>query len=94
MEALTEGRLYQEYQLRYPDKLLIITEFGNPSVSMSSEQKAGQYLEFYRRLRGQPGIAGAFCFAISALKGYASLVWREQGKPAGEIVDLLAGRSF
>ena len=94
MEALTQGRLYQEYQLRYPDKLLVITEFGNPSENLPPAQKAGQYLEFYRRLRGHPGIAGAFCFAISAVDGYDSLVWREQGKSVSEIADLLAGRPF
>jgi murein DD-endopeptidase MepM/ murein hydrolase activator NlpD len=94
MEQLTDGRTYEEYRLRYPDKLLFITEFGNPAEGLPASTKASQYLEFYRRLREQPGIGAAFSFAISAREGHSSLVWRSSDADAEKMAKLLASRTF
>ncbi|MFQ5943496.1 MAG: M23 family metallopeptidase [Anaerolineales bacterium] len=94
MEQLSGGQLYEEYRLRYPDKLMIITEFGNPAASLSSEEKANQYLEFYRRLREKPGIGAAFAFTISSREGHASLAWRSSSADPGPIARILGSRAF
>ncbi len=94
MEQLSDGRSYEEYRLRYPDKLLFVTEFGNPAESIPGATKANQYLEFYRRLREQPGIGAAFAFAISAREGHTSLTWRSSSADPERIAKVIGSRSF
>lgn len=94
MEQLSDGRSYEEYRLRYPDKLLFVTEFGNPAESLPGAIKANQYLEFYRRLRDQPGIGAAFAFAISAREGHTSLAWRSSNAGLERIAKVIGSRSF
>lgn len=78
MERLQHGRLHDEYRLRFPDKLLMVTEFGNPSSSVPAGVKASQYLAFYARLRQERGIGAAIAYALAAESGYGALVWDEQ----------------
>jgi len=94
MEALSGGRLYQEYRLRYPAKLLMITEFGNPSIDLSPKPRAGQYLEFYRQVRDEAGIGAAFCFTISASEGYPGLAWSAAAESGREISTAIGSRAF
>lgn len=94
MERLNGGRSHEEYRLRYPDKLLFVTEFGNPSGAVPLSMKAGQYLEFYRRLRELPGVGAAFSFALSARKGYSALAWRGDAQGADKIARLVGSRTF
>lgn len=75
MDRLREGRLYEEYRLRFPDKLLFVTEFGNPSSAVERGAKASQYVTFYSRLRGERGVAAALAFTVAAESGYDALVW-------------------
>lgn len=75
MDRLREGRLHEEYRLRFPDKLLFVTEFGNASSAVESGIKASQYLTFYSRLRGERGIGAALAFALAAEAGYDALTW-------------------
>ena len=93
MEQLSGGNVYEEYRLRYPDKLLFVTEFGNPSDSLSSETKANQYLEFYRRLRTQPSIGAAFAFALSAVEGHQNLAWGSSAA-SKRIARVIGSRTF
>ena len=60
------GQVYAEYRRRYPEKLLFITEFSNPSSETSPRAKGQQYVEYYRRLREVTGVGAAFSFVISA----------------------------
>lgn len=78
MDRLEQGRLYDEYRLRFPDKLLMVTEFGNPSSAVSVGVKASQYLAFYARLRDQPGIGAALAYALAAESGFGALTWDER----------------
>lgn len=72
------------YRLRFPDTLVMVTEFGNASSAVDAERKAEQYLAFYRRLGGRPGIGAAFAFALSCPRAHAALVWRgEDGRSSG-----------
>lgn len=92
MTSLFGGRSYELDRLRFPDKMLFVTEFGNPSTSIAEREKGRQYLDFYRRLRDRPGFGAAFSFLLSAESGYQALVW---SRGAGDgIVDALKGRNF
>jgi len=88
------GLVYEEYRRRFPDKLLFITEFSNPSDSTEPRVKGQQYLEYYRRLRDIRGIGAAFSFVVSASSDFPHEVWRsEDGKPRG-ISSLIGQRGF
>jgi hypothetical protein len=60
MDNPGQGRFYEEVRLLFPDRLLFITEFGNTAPGVGLEQKARQYLDYYRSLREVPGIGAAF----------------------------------
>jgi len=94
MQQLLAGLAYEEYRLRYPDKLLFVTEFGNPAENISSTAKANQYLEFYRQLRDQPGIGAAFAYAISAREGHTNLIWTSSKAKSERIAGAIGSRAF
>ena len=94
MEQLSEGQAYEEYRLRYPDKLLFVTEFGNAAENLPSTTKANQYLEFYRQLRARSGIGAAFAFAISANEGHTNLVWRSSKADSERMANAIGSRTF
>lgn len=72
------------YRLRFPDQLVLVTEFGNASPAVNAERKAEQYLTFYRRLGETPGVGAAFAFALSCPRAHPALVWRsEDGRSSG-----------
>lgn len=64
MDSLGHGRFYEEVRLLFPDKLLFVTEFGNTAPGTALDQKARQYLDYYRSLREIPGIGAAFAEAL------------------------------
>jgi hypothetical protein len=94
MAQLSEGQAYEEYRLRYPNKLLFVTEFGNPADNLSSTTKANQYIEFYRQLRELPGIGAAFAFAISAREGHTNLSWQSSKAHSERIANAIGARKF
>ena len=88
------GLVYEEYRRRFPDKLLFVTEFSNPTEDTEARVKGQQYLEYYRRLRGIRGIGAAFSFVLSASSDFPHEVWRtEDGKPR-DICNLIGQRGF
>ncbi len=88
------GLVYSEYRRRYPDKLLFITEFSNPSSEAAPRVKGQQYVEYYRRLRDVKGVAAAFSFVISASSNFPYEVWRGEDGRASEIATLVGRRAF
>ena len=85
---------YEEYRARFPSKLLMITEFSNPTADDGEMEKAQQYLDFYRGLRNKPGIGAAFAFTISAENGHNSVAWRNGSDSMGKIPEIIGSRSF
>ena len=78
----------------FPDKLLIITEFGNPLES--KPVVAEQYARYYGMLRHVPGLGGAFAYisSISDRRESARWAWRdEDGKDLG-IADVIGSRRY
>ncbi len=81
MMAVDGGLGYQYYRQLWPGKLLLITEFCNPSPSADPATKAGQYIRYMSHLRQQERIGAAFCSTLSASAGFRNEVWRtEEGK--------------
>lgn len=94
MQAIDGGRAYVWYRSRFPDKLLMITEFFNASPSASQREKAEQALSYFNTLRSAPGVGAAFSFAISSDMGYGSVVWRREGQETSPWPEILGGREF
>ena len=88
-QSLAGGKLHHEYRLRFPDKLLFITEFYNASTLTKPADKAAQYLEFLQSLRGLAGVGAAFGYTLSAENGHAALTWRKEGEESSEILERL-----
>ncbi len=89
-----KGRAFDAYRDKFPGKLLMITEFCNPIQSVAERTKVEQYLEFYRMVRSQPGIAAAFAFALSAGRGHDAIVWRSEISDGNDIAELIGKRSI
>ena len=94
LRARNQGRVFEVYRDKFPDKLLIITEFCNPIQGVADRTKARQYLEFYRMVRSQPGIAAAFAFTLSADRGHDAIVWRSETSDGSDIAELIGKRSI
>jgi hypothetical protein len=90
MDSPGQGRFYEEVRLLYPDKLLFVTEFGNTAPATALEQKARQYLDYYRSLREVPGIGAAFAEALPGGTGGLA------GSPSdlGVLQQLIGRRAF
>jgi hypothetical protein len=91
-EAATSGIDF--YRRRFPDKLLLVTEFYNPSPGVSAEVKARQYLDCYRQIRNTPGVGAGFAYALSAPSGHDGIVWRTEGSGTSELAKHIGWRTF
>jgi hypothetical protein len=92
--AADGGLVYEEYRRRYPDKLLFITEFSNPSDKVDTRAKGQQYVNYYRRLRDLPGLGAAFSFVLSGSSGFPNEVWRLENGALTEIPKIVGQRNF
>jgi hypothetical protein len=54
-----------KFKPRFPDKLLMITEFSNNSAGVSPNDKGTQYADYIKLLRTEPNIGAAFGFALN-----------------------------
>ena len=59
------GMYWRGFRQRYPDKLLMITEFSNNNREMPHVNKGQQYARYYQLLRNEPNLGAAFAFALS-----------------------------
>jgi len=92
--ALGQGMLYEEYLLHYPDKMIVITECGNPAPGVSGEEKSRQIMGFLNTIRRRMGVAAAFLFPLSATSGYDALVARREDGNTEAIIAALGERVF
>ncbi len=90
--SLRGGLLAREYRIRFPDRLLFVTEFASLSTSATDQQKAAEYLAFLRRLDRVPGVAAAFAFALSSADGHQDIVWRRGGRAEAPLAAILGAR--
>jgi hypothetical protein len=54
-----------KFKPRFPNKMLMITEFSNNSSNTSYVDKGQQYAQYYQMLRNEPNIGGAFSAYLS-----------------------------
>lgn len=94
MHSREGGLGFLEYQRRWPDKLLFITEFSNPSPQVDMHTKGRQYLEYYRLLRQNAGIGAAFSFVLSASTGFPHEAWRREDGEMTVIPAIIGSRDF
>ena len=93
LKARNKGHAFEVYRERFPDKLFMITEFCNPIQGVDEHTKADQYLEFYRTVRSQPGIAAAFAYALSADRDHDAIVWRSEISDGTDFAERIGKRS-
>jgi hypothetical protein len=75
--------LVEDYRRLFPDKLLMATEFGNPSEGGTPQDKAREILDFYAAARRVPNLGAVFGYVLSAASGHSGLAWRrEEGSMA------------
>lgn len=82
------GQSYRAYQRNYPGKALLITEFSNPNAAVPDNERARQYVDYYRSLRSERGVVAAFSFVASASdQAFAVEAWRRED---GRLTDIPA----
>lgn len=59
------GLLWKLYRQRFPDKLLMVTEFSNNDPEVSADNKGREYGQFYQLLRNAENVGAAFAYASS-----------------------------
>jgi hypothetical protein len=94
MLAPAGGMGWQDYRRRYPEKLLFITEFSNPTSNVTMTVKARQYVRYYEGLRSVPGLGAAFSFVASASASFPHEAWRGEDGRLSEMVTIVGGRSL
>jgi murein DD-endopeptidase MepM/ murein hydrolase activator NlpD len=92
MMSFEGGLLFEEYRRRYPDKLIFVTEFSNPSAEAEARVKGQQYLDFFRMIQQSRGVGAAFAFALSASSGHDTVVWRGRDGTRTGIPEVIGGR--
>jgi hypothetical protein len=65
MNGNNAGMGWRDYRNRFPNKLLMITEFSNNSKDVSDTDKGHQYATYYSLLRNEPNLGAAFAFALN-----------------------------
>jgi hypothetical protein len=65
MVADNAGMYWRNFQARFPDKLLMITEFSNNSAGVDRVDKGRQYARYFQLLRNEPSLGAAFAFALN-----------------------------
>lgn len=88
----TGGQVWRGFRDRYPDKLIFITEFSNPTDHTGLRTKAEQYVRYYQELRTTPGIGGAFAFVASASAFFPHEAWRDESGALTVIPQIVGSR--
>jgi hypothetical protein len=71
------GLLPYRYRDRFAEKLLFVTEFGNPI--QAKDLVAEQYARYYAMLRQMPGLGGLFAYVVSTPNPLeAGWAWRDE----------------
>jgi hypothetical protein len=65
MQSESDGMFWKQFRTRFPDKLLMITEFSNNNASVAPAEKGRQYARYFQLLRDEPNLGAAFAFALS-----------------------------
>jgi hypothetical protein len=61
----TGGMYWKQFRTRFPDRLLMITEFSNNSAEVDPAEKGRQYARYLQLLRHEPNLGTAFAFVLN-----------------------------
>ncbi len=88
------GLSFARYRERFPEKLLFITEFGNPAQKKTVV--ADQYARYYGLLRNVPGLGAAFAYILSTPDPAESprWAWRDEAGADLGIAGAVGRREF
>jgi hypothetical protein len=91
-----DGWLWNSYKQRFPRKLLMITEFGNPAGAPA--EVGDQYSRYYGLLRREPWMAAAFAYIVSnndfGNPSQANWVWRTEDGADRGIAPIVGQRQY
>ena len=85
-KEITDERLgfgFVSYRARFPEKLLFITEFGNPA--QPKDVIADQYARYYGMLRNVRGLGAAFAYLISTPDPIESARWAWRDEAGNDV---------
>ncbi len=94
MSAADDGMGLLAFQRYWPHKLVFVTEFSNPSTTVSMQEKGQQYLRYYHTLRNLPGVGAAFSFVLSASADFPHEAWRREDGQMTVIPAIVGNRDF
>ena len=77
------GFAWADYRQRFPEKLLFITEFGNPRDPKAVVGE--QYARYYNRLRKVEGLGAAFSYVVSTSDRTESPRWAWRDESGNEV---------
>jgi hypothetical protein len=82
------------YRDLFPEKMLFITEFGNPAQSRL--EVAAQYARYYGMLRHLDGLGAAFAYLVSTPDPAESArwAWRDEAGNDTGIADVVGARTY
>ena len=88
------GLNFMHYRDLFPEKLLFITEFGNPQ--QSKPDVAAQYARYYGMLRHTDGLGAAFAYIVSTPDPVESArwAWRDENGADLGIADVVGQRAY
>ncbi|OGO47524.1 MAG: hypothetical protein A2W37_12255 [Chloroflexi bacterium RBG_16_63_12] len=74
---------FMDYRARFPEKLLFVTEFGNPL--QPKNVIADQYARYYGMLRHVRGLGAAFAYVISSPGPVESARWAWRDEAGNDV---------
>ncbi len=89
-----KGASYQVLRKYFPDKLLIITGFGNIDPYADAKQKGIEYADYYQNLRRIPGIGAACADCVYSDTSWKGLHWRSLDGKINDIPLEVGKRGF
>jgi hypothetical protein len=80
MDEVRSGaaRAVRDYRQQFPDKLMFVTEYGNPLTNVPPSEKGRQNKEFLRLISEIPGVGAAYYFLVSG-NGWEHQALRYEG---------------
>jgi len=94
MDYPEKGAYYQKLRKYYPDKLLMVSGFGNIDPYADAKEKGTQYSSYYQKLRRVPGIGAAFADSVYSDSIWDGLHWRSKDGKANDIPLEVGKRGF
>ncbi|MCZ7543990.1 MAG: M23 family metallopeptidase [Anaerolineae bacterium] len=87
------NQIVKRYRRRWPDKLLMVTEFSNPIKGVPKMVKGQQYVTYYRMAEEVPGLGAAFAYVVSAsAPEFQDETWREESGAITPIPEAVSKR--